>query len=158
MVVAMRPARTERPAPIEIGPRHRSRPMTRAASAVTWAYAAAFGIPTFYVANHLDDNGFLPSFRGSFEMYAGPWSGRYDDRTFIQLLIAFSLVLVVASIFAAMVWRGSGRGVVLALAWLPVEAVFWYGFALPFPWLIGIVRTALLVASWRSTSRVTSAG
>ena len=129
--------------------------MRRAAAAMTWVYAAAFGVPTFYVANHLDDNGYLPSFRGSFEMYAGPWFERHDDRTFIQLLIAFSLVLVVASLFAAMVWRGSNRGAALALAWLPVEAVFWYGFALPFPWLIGIVRAALLVAAWRSASHVT---
>ena len=36
------------------------------------------------------------------------------------------------------------------LAILPFEAVFWLGFALPFPWLIGIARAGLLAIAWRS--------
>jgi len=35
---------------------------------------------------------------------------------------------------------------VLALALLPVEFVFWIGFALPFGPLLGLARTALVVA------------
>jgi hypothetical protein len=31
-------------------------------------------------------------------------------------------------------------GAVLNLGLLPVEAVFWIGFALPVPWLFGIAR------------------
>jgi hypothetical protein len=34
--------------------------------------------------------------------------------------------------------------------WLPVEAVFWYGFALPFPWLIGVLRAVLVALGWKS--------
>ena len=33
---------------------------------------------------------------------------------------------------------------------LPVEALFWYGFALPFPWLIGLLRAALIASAWPS--------
>jgi hypothetical protein len=33
---------------------------------------------------------------------------------------------------------------------LPVEAVFWYGFALPFPWLIGVLRAVLVALAWKS--------
>ena len=41
-------------------------------------------------------------------------------------------------------------GAVVNLALLPVEAVFWVGFALPFPWLIGIARAAVIASSWQS--------
>lgn len=34
------------------------------------------------------------------------------------------------------------------LALIPIEAVFWLGFALPIPWLLAAARTALVVASW----------
>ena len=96
--------------------------MAKAAAVITWLYAAGFGLPTFYVAKHLETN------------------QRYDDRTFIRRLHAFFLAAVIASAFAAMVWHETKLGAVLALAWLPVEAAFWYGFALPIPWLLGVAR------------------
>ncbi len=40
-----------------------------------------------------------------------------------------------------MVWRGRGR--ILSLALLPVELVFWIGFALPFGPGLGLGRVAL---------------
>jgi hypothetical protein len=45
--------------------------MAKAAAVITWLYAAGFGLPTFYVAKHLETN------------------QRYDDRTFIRRLHAF---------------------------------------------------------------------
>jgi hypothetical protein len=41
-------------------------------------------------------------------------------------------------------------GAVLSLALLPIEAVFWVGFALPIPWLLGAVRVVLIVLAWSS--------
>jgi hypothetical protein len=38
---------------------------------------------------------------------------------------------------------------VIAVALLPVEAVFWVGFALPIPWLLGVARVVLIVLAWR---------
>ena len=35
------------------------------------------------------------------------------------------------------------------LAMLPVEAVFWRGFALPIPVAVGAARAALVIAAWR---------
>ena len=49
-----------------------------------------------------------------------------------------------------MIWRGRRSGAVLNLALLPVEAIFWVGFALPIPWLCGAARVALLAAGWKS--------
>ena len=36
----------------------------------------------------------------------------------------------------------------LAPATIPVEALFWYGFALPTPPLLALARVALLIAAW----------
>ena len=38
----------------------------------------------------------------------------------------------------------------LSLALLPVEAVFWLGFALPIPWVFGVARIAFLALAWKS--------
>lgn len=122
----------------------------RAAALVTWIYAGAFGIPAIPVAVHLRDRGELPTFNGLFEMYGGPWSSRFDQDLFVALLIAFLLVVVVASWLAWLVRNGSKAGAVLSLLLLPIEAVFWVGFALPFPWLMGLARAALTVGAWRS--------
>jgi hypothetical protein len=122
----------------------------RVAAVVTWLYAAAFGIPAIPVAAYLLQRGMLPTFLDLFPMYGGPWSETLDDRTFVALLMAFLLVMGVASWTAWSIRRGSRIGAVLNLALLPVEVVFWIGFALPLPWLIGAARALLLAGTWKS--------
>jgi hypothetical protein len=48
-----------------------------------------------------------------------------------------------------LVWNGRLSGGILALALLPAGAVFWWGFALPYPPILAVVRALLLLASWR---------
>lgn len=45
---------------------------SRTAAAVTWTYAAMFGVPAVPVASFLVESGRLPSLWGLFDMYAGP--------------------------------------------------------------------------------------
>ena len=118
------------------------------AAVLTWVYAAAFGIPAIPVTVYLLQNGRLPTFLDLFPMYGGPWSSKVEDRTFAVLLIAFLVVTLVAAWAAWLVLNGSKAGAVLGLVLLPVEAVFWLGFALPFPWPIGIARAALVALAW----------
>ena len=122
----------------------------RIAAVLTWVYAAGFGISTIPVALYLAQRGTLPTFFGLFEMYGGPWSSRFSHRTFVWLLIAFLIVAVAVAWAAWLVWKGSRIGGILALVLLPVEAVFWIGFALPIPWVLGALRAILLVLAWRS--------
>ena len=129
-----------------------------AAAVLTWVYAACFGIPAIPVSSHLLTNGYLPTFFGLFTVYGGPWSSRLQAGTFVALLVAFLLVIVVAAWSAWWVWQGSKVGMLINLAILPVEAVFWLGFALPFPWLIGIARAGLLAMAWRSLDDAQSSG
>jgi hypothetical protein len=59
-------------------------------------------------------------------------------------------VLGVAQAWAALLlWRGKRSGAVLQFALLPVEAAFWYGFALPIPPLLAMVRMVLTARAWR---------
>jgi hypothetical protein len=124
----------------------------RIASVVTWAYAAGFGLATIPVSAFLLRRGRLPVFLGLFESYGGPWSARVSHTTFVVLLMTFLAVNLVAALAAWLLWDGSRAGAVIAVALLPLEAVFWVGFALPIPWLLGVARVLLIALAWRSLS------
>lgn len=122
---------------------------TRIAAVLTWIYAAAFGIPAVPVSVYLLQHGDLPTFMDLFPMYGGPWDV-VEDRAFVTLLMGFLAVVLSAAWAAWLAWKGRRAGVVLALALLPVEAVFWFGFALPFPWIFGAARALLYALALRS--------
>jgi hypothetical protein len=120
----------------------------RVFAVLTWVYSAGFGLATIPVAIFLLRNGRLPVFAGLFESFGGPWSARLSDRNFVMLQAAFLVVTLVAAGAGWLVWNGSRAGGWLALVLLPVEAVFWVGFALPIPWIIGAARVAFLALAW----------
>jgi hypothetical protein len=122
----------------------------RSAAVLTWVYAAGFGLPTIPVSIYLLQRGRLPTFWGLFEMYGGPWSAQLFNQSLVLRLNAFLVVTVVAAWSGWLIWKGLRTGAILNLGLLPVEALFWIGFALPFPWLSGVARTVLLVYAWRS--------
>jgi hypothetical protein len=120
------------------------------AAVLTWVYAAGFGIPAVYVVPYLVRNRELPTFLDLFPMYGGPWSARVEVRTLVVLLISFLVLTLVAAWAGWLVWNGSRAGALLSLVLLPVEAVFWLGFALPIPWVFGVARIAFLALAWKS--------
>ena len=122
----------------------------RIAAVLTWVYAAAYGIPAIPVSIYLLQRGWLPNFQGLFDMYGGPWWSLFYDDTFVALLAVFFVVTVVAAWAAWLLWKGSKAGAVLSLILLPVEALFWFGFALPIPWLFGVARVAFIILAWTS--------
>ena len=124
----------------------------QSAAVVTWVYAAAFGAPIIPNAAYIAQNGRLPRFLDAFAMYGGPWAVPFDEGKVLLLLTGFLIVTLAAAWAAWLVWNGSKLGGVLALALLPAEAAFWYGFALPLPWLLGLARVILLIAAWKSLS------
>lgn len=120
----------------------------RTAALVTWADAAMFGVPAAPVALFLAEEGRLPSLWGLFDMYAGPWSSQVADHRVIALLLAYSGLELTTVWSGWLLWERRKAGAVLNLGLLPVEAVFWIGFALPVPWLFGIARVALVFLAW----------
>ena len=121
---------------------------SRSVALVTWVYVAMFGIPALPVVLFLAENGRLPSLWGLFQMYAGPWSSSYVDDRLTVLLLVFLGVTLVAAGSGWLLWTHRRAGAVLNLALLPLEAVFWIGFALPVPWLFGVARVVLTVRAW----------
>ena len=124
-------------------------PAARAYAVLTWAYAAGFGVPAVPVSVYLLRRGSLPWFGDLFPMYGGPWSGQLTDDQFVGLLLSYLGLTALVAWAAGRVRHGSRRGAVVSAGLLPVEAVFWLGFALPIPWVLGAARLALLVAAWR---------
>jgi len=125
---------------------------SRTAALVTWAYAAMFGVPAVPVAIFLAETGGLPSLWGLFDMYAGPWSSRFPDDLVVALLLVYFAVALAAVLSGWLLWEMRKAGAVLNMGLLPVEAVFWVGFALPVPWLFGIARIALVALAWPELS------
>jgi len=126
---------------------------SQTAAVVTWTYAAMFGIPAVPVAIFLAEKGRLPSLWGLFDMYAGPWSSRPADDHTVGRLLMYSGVVLATSFSGWLLWDRRKVGAVMNLGLLPVEAIFWVGFALPVPWLFGTARVALVVLSWPELSR-----
>ena len=122
----------------------------RIAALLTWVYVGGFGIPAIPVGVYLLHRGTLPRFLDRFPMYGGPWSSRLKPGTFVVILTAFFVVTLIAAWTAWLVWNGSTAGAVLNLVLLPVEAVFWIGLALPFPWPTRIATAVLLALAWSS--------
>jgi hypothetical protein len=130
----------------------------RAAAVTTWVYAVGFGVPVVPVARYLVTRGRLPTFFGLFPMYGGPWSARLKPGSFVAMLAAFLALQAAAAGSGWWVWRGRKAGAVANLALLPLESIFWRGFALPFPWFGGIARVALLAAGWKSLEKIRTSG
>jgi hypothetical protein len=79
----------------------------------------------------------------------GPFYFNFGRGVFAALL-AISFVLAFVQGWAGwLLWAGKRSGALLQFALLPVEAAFWYGFALPIPPLLAIVRLVLTASAWR---------
>jgi hypothetical protein len=47
-----------------------------------------------------------------------------------------------------LLWNGQRSGALLQFGLLPVEAVCWYGFALPIPPILALARVILVALAW----------
>lgn len=113
-----------------------------------WLVAAGFGVPAPLVASHYLRERTLPRFMDLFPMYGGPFSDRVSPEVFAVLLGLFAALCALEAYAAWLLWNGAQVGALLTLALLPIEIVFWAGFAVPFPPLIAVARLGLLAAGW----------
>ncbi len=119
--------------------------MTRAAAVCSLVLGLGFGLPGAYGAWYYERHGEVWTFLG-FPTYGdGPFE-RWGLPTDVLLLLGFVAVCAVEVVLGALLWREATIGLWLALALLPVELAFWIGFALPIGPLLGLTRTALVVA------------
>ena len=107
-----------------------------------------FGIPCVLGIRHLVATGEIWTFVGYPTYGKGPFE-RHGISTTVPLMLGFLVVCLVETVVGVRLWGGHRDGAVAALVLLPVEAVFWWGFALPIPPLVALARTALLLGWWR---------
>lgn len=82
--------------------------------------------------------------------YGGGAFERLGIPTTVPLLLAFLVVCVLDLVAGVLVWQEQRSGAVLSLALLPLGAVFWWGFDLPYPPVLALARTILTVLAWNS--------
>lgn len=121
----------------------------RFASLLLWISAAGLGLPCLLAIWSLASGRGIPRVFG-FPAYGGGHFERRGLNTSIPLLIAFLAVLVLEAFAGGLLWAGRLTGGILALILVPVAALFWWGFDLPYPPPIAIVRTALILLGWQS--------
>ena len=127
--------------------------MMRVAALCSWVLSLGFGLPCAYGIWYFAKHGRVWTFLG-FPTYGdGPFE-RIGLRTSVPLLGAFLLVNVAESVTGWLLWRRRRTGTVLAVALLPVEFVFWIGFALPFSPAAGLTRTGLVLIARHRSHRV----
>lgn len=122
--------------------------VARGAAVVCWAYAAGFGLPALPIAAYALRERELPWFGDLFPMYGGPWWGSSSPEAFAATLVGYAGVTGVVASGGWLMWRGRRSGAVLAVAMIPIEAVFWYGYALPIPPVLALLRVGLIAAAW----------
>ena len=126
--------------------------MTRTAAVLAWIAGLGFGLPCAYAIWVLADRGEVWTFLG-FPTYGG---GPFEDigvHTTVPLLAGYLLVCIAEVGAGWMLWQHRRVGRLLALALLPLELVFWIGFALPFGPVLGLARTVLILIDWPWSGR-----
>ena len=84
------------------------------------------------------------------EPNSGPFYLQLPHSQFV-LLLAASFGLGVAQVWAGwLLWNGDRSGALLQFGLLPIEAIFWYGFALPIPPVLAAARVVLVALAWSS--------
>ena len=120
----------------------------QASAVLMWVVAAGFGLPAPFVAAYYLRERALPTFMDLLPMYGGPFSDRVSPEVFAVLLGLFAALCALEAYAAWLLWNGAHVGALLTLVLLPVEILFWAGFAVPFPPLIAVARLGLLAAGW----------
>ena len=125
--------------------------MIRAAAVLVWVSAIGLGVPCLMALRNLLAGQPIPRVLGYPAYGEGPFE-QHGLPTTPLLISAFLVVCRLEAVAATSLWAGHKLGAVLALVAVPLGAIFWWGFALPYPPIIAVIRTVLLVLSWRSLS------
>lgn len=120
--------------------------MTRGAGVLALLLGLGFGIPGVIGTLHYAREHEVWQFLG-FPTYGdGPFE-RAGISTTVPLLVGFVVVCAAEVVVGALLLLADWQPALwLSLALLPFELAYWAGFALPFGFLLGVVRVALVIA------------
>lgn len=124
-------------------------PSIRVAAILLWMTGVGFGVFCLPTIRNLLTGRDLPWILGFRAFGGGPFE-RHGIQTMVSLLAGFLVVCILECLAGWSLWGGHRLGAILALVLLPAGAMFWWGFALPFPPIFAVIRTVLIIVSWRS--------
>jgi hypothetical protein len=107
-----------------------------------------FGIPSVLgIMSVLQGRGI--AFVLGFPAYGqGPFE-RFGLQSTVPLLAGFLLVCVIECGAGILLWNGQRVGALLALGLLPFGAFYWWGFALPYAWVVRGLASVAIALGWR---------
>lgn len=117
------------------------------AAFLLWFKSLGFGLPCIAAIRNLLSGRDIPYIMGFPAYGRGPFEQR-GLYTTVPLVAGFLLVCILEGVAGWLLWSGYRTGAILALVLLIPGAVYWWGFALPVPPILGVVRTILIVLSW----------
>ena len=121
----------------------------RIAAILLWINAVGFGVFCLPAIRNLLMGRDIPYVMGFPAYGKGPFE-RVGIPTTVPLLSAFLLVCILEGVAGWLLWSGHKTGAILAIALLPVGAIFWWGFALPIAPIFALIRTVLILLNWQS--------
>ena len=126
--------------------------MTRAASVLWLLNGIGFGVFCIPAIARVAAGKDVPMVMGFPAYGRGPFEDHGISST-VPLLAGFLVVCLVEAVAGLLLWSGHLSGAILSFAVLPLAAVYWWGFALPFGPLLAVASTVLVIADWSSLSR-----
>jgi len=121
----------------------------RVAAILLWINAVGFGVFCLPAIRNVWMGRELPIVMG-FKAYGGGPFERIGLQSSVGLLAAFLLVCIGEGVAGWLLWGGHKAGAILALALLPLGALFWWGFALPVGPALAIASTILILLNWNN--------
>jgi len=125
----------------------------RIAAVLAATAGLGFGLPCIPAIRYFAENHQVWSFLGFPTYGEGPFEAVGLD-TDLPLLTAFLGVCAAEVSVAVLLWRERPSAQRLAVTLLPVELLFWVGFALPLGPPLGLARVAVLVPDLIARRRV----
>jgi hypothetical protein len=114
----------------------------KAAALCSLFLGLGFGLPCIGGLVHFARTHQVWTFAG-FPTYGdGPFAS-WGLPTSVPLLAAYLTICAAEVVVGVLLWFGAPHAAAYSVALLPVEAVFWVGFALPFGPPLGIARVVL---------------
>ena len=110
--------------------------------------ALAWTLGVLPVLRHAMEYRELPKILG-FRALSGPFEALGLDSLIVAglVFVAISLLKLLAAYW---VWNLRMDGLVLELVLLGISAIFWYGFALPFGPVGGLIEIVLMTLTWKN--------
>ncbi len=123
-------------------------PTITAASIVCFVFGVGWSVGSIPTIVYVIRNRSLPMI-GPIRAMSGPFEALGID-AMIVLALLFLGINLLHILAGTWLWQSRRKGGSLEIGLLVLSTVFWFGFALPFPPIVGLLEAGLLAAGWKS--------